>query len=107
MSTIPSSVTPKNVQSGIAGALAVGTVWAWNTWQSVQTCPPHPSMGKCFELQTKWFLEDPVSGAVILVIVFITGPVIRKYQAWGERNADKAQDMKNLVDELKKVRTGE
>ena len=64
-------------------------------------------MGSCFELHNKWFLDDPISGTVILLIVFLTGPIIRKYQAWGERNADKAQDMKNLVEELKKVRTGE
>jgi len=94
------------MQSGVAGAAAVGAVWAWNTWQSVERCPPVPSMGNCFEFQTKWFLEEPISGAVILVIVFLTGPIIRKYQAWGERNADKANDMKELVEELKKVRTG-
>jgi len=107
MSTIPKSVTPKNVQSGVAGALAVGAIWVWNTWQSTERCMPPFSGNNCIEMHSKWFLEDPVNGMFILIIVFLTGPIIRKYQAWDERSVDKAQNMKNLVEELKKVRTGE
>jgi len=63
------SEKPKVAATGIGGTVGVLAVWGYNT---------------VFE-GSKWILDEPINLAVVAVITFFIGPILRKYEKWANK----------------------
>lgn len=98
---LPKSQQPQNKPGGIAGALTLAITWGWNTYHTYEKCEPAGLV--CQEFHTKWFIEDPlIPAALVLLIMYFTGPLFRGGNKIKEGIEQKAADKREFLMELKK-----